>query len=379
MRGMTSTPKPPSQRLWSGRLLGLLLGMFLSLPAAELALRAQDAWVGRSATDWLPLRVRGLETSLYKPHPFMGLTLSPNFKPAQPKAAYNYSTNSLGLRGPEVSLEKPAGVKRILCVGGSTTFCTGAHTYQQTWPAQLEQLLNNSGRLSERIEVLNAGVPGYSTAENLNYLALRLLDFKPDIVLFYDAPNDARVIQTRGFQADYSHARRAIPDARPPPLDAFLTRHSRLYARLQAGLENSGQPYQQVSTRSIFYQPDLNQRHVPASTEVVEPGIAAFRRNVRSLTAVARAGGAKVMLQTFSFVRGADLKEGTDFGLTMDRINQVLRDLGQELSIPVAEVAEALSDQARLFDDWMHYNPEGCREHARLVAQALFKHNLLAD
>jgi hypothetical protein len=73
------------------------------------------------------------------------------------------TTNSLGLRGPELA-PKPAGVRRVLALGDSFTF---GHAVEaaETWPAVLEQLLNARG--GPRWEVVNAGVGGYGTGQEL--------------------------------------------------------------------------------------------------------------------------------------------------------------------------------------------------------------------
>ena len=47
------------------------------------------------------------------------------------------------------------------------------------------------------------------------------------------------------------------------------------------------------------------------------------------------------------------------------------------LDLPLIDIAGPLSDRRELFDDWMHYNPRGCGEHAKLVARGLLESGLL--
>lgn len=94
--------------------------------------------------------------------------------------------NSLGLRGPEVSLEKPEGVTRILSLGESTTFGDGVH-WSQTYSAQLELKLRARGVESQ---VWNAGVRAWSSAQSLRFLQLEMEHLDPDLVLFYHELND---------------------------------------------------------------------------------------------------------------------------------------------------------------------------------------------
>ena len=65
--------------------------------------------------------------------------------------------NSMGLRGAEVTVPKPKARRRILCFGDSITFGYGVSDYE-TYAFHLGQALN-----SARIEVVNAGVTGYSS------------------------------------------------------------------------------------------------------------------------------------------------------------------------------------------------------------------------
>ena len=78
-----------------------------------------------------------------------------------------YRTNSLGFRSPETTRERPAGVFRILGVGDSFTFGTGVrqeHTFLARLAERLER--NQPGRY----EVLNLGVMGYNTPQELALL-----------------------------------------------------------------------------------------------------------------------------------------------------------------------------------------------------------------
>lgn len=99
--------------------------------------------------------------------------------------------NRHGFRGPAVSSAKPPGVFRIACLGDSHTygFAVGDGA---TWPAQLEARLRE--RLPGRaIEVLNAGVNGYDTVQEVQWLKEGVLGFEPDLVLLAYFANDAVV------------------------------------------------------------------------------------------------------------------------------------------------------------------------------------------
>lgn len=87
--------------------------------------------------------------------------------------------NSKGFRGKEFSDEKRKGIKRVIAVGDSVTF--GGEV---SYPALLEKCLGPS------YEVINAGVPGYSSFQGLRLVETRLLGYKPDVLLVMYGWND---------------------------------------------------------------------------------------------------------------------------------------------------------------------------------------------
>lgn len=97
--------------------------------------------------------------------------------------------NGWGFRGKEITKEKPANTTRIVVLGGSAAWGTGATSDATTLSGQLEKRLNDASS-SSRYEVINAGEPGYQTAQEFIAFWDRLLDFSPDVVLTFDGYND---------------------------------------------------------------------------------------------------------------------------------------------------------------------------------------------
>lgn len=95
--------------------------------------------------------------------------------------------NSDGMREPELGSKEPEDY-RILNLGESSTFGFGVQ-YQQTYSVLLGKLLD--AELPERsIHSINAGVPGYSTLQGVQYLLRRSEKFAPDMVTLYFGYND---------------------------------------------------------------------------------------------------------------------------------------------------------------------------------------------
>lgn len=93
-----------------------------------------------------------------------------------------FQVNSMGLRGKEYTIPKPAGVFRILCLGGETVLAPEMNE-PDTFCTRLESLLQKQTQL--KIEVINAGVP--DACPLMSYLHLRhsLLGLQPDLILYH--------------------------------------------------------------------------------------------------------------------------------------------------------------------------------------------------
>lgn len=152
----------------------LCLVAFLLLGEAAVRVRA---WIryghaGTSFTD-----------DLLVEDPVTGLRIpQPGYQVKAAKVAF--TINSLGFRGEEITLEKPPNTLRIACVGASTTFCGEVSSNEATWPHQLQERLQ-ALYPDVRIQVINAGIPGYVASLSLKNLRLRVLPLQPDLVIYF--------------------------------------------------------------------------------------------------------------------------------------------------------------------------------------------------
>jgi lysophospholipase L1-like esterase len=99
------------------------------------------------------------------------------------------SLNNHGLRGADFPVEKPSGTTRILFVGDSFTFGEGVAD-ERTFPSLLQQRFDSQAG-DPSYHVINAGVSGYNTRDELTYLRNRWLAFEPDLVILVFYLNDA--------------------------------------------------------------------------------------------------------------------------------------------------------------------------------------------
>jgi lysophospholipase L1-like esterase len=98
-----------------------------------------------------------------------------------------FQINSQGMRADrDFPREKPAGTLRIVSLGDSFTIGYEVAS-EDTFSSVLERELRGAGL---PVEVLNAGVSGYSNAEECLYLERALFDYAPDLVLVSFFAND---------------------------------------------------------------------------------------------------------------------------------------------------------------------------------------------
>ena len=99
--------------------------------------------------------------------------------------------NSHGFRGEEFSETKAVGVYRIVMLGGSTMFGTGATSDNTTIPGYMNEIFEQ--RNSEmNIQIINAGIQAADSNSELNLIKNKLLKFSPDMIILYDGWNDLR-------------------------------------------------------------------------------------------------------------------------------------------------------------------------------------------
>ena len=216
-RDPTSEPvvrRRPRVRGFVYRILSVVLAIVVALVLGELALRVlgleperhpPPRWLAWNGTMYVEdgmwggglikqesrLADRGVQMGEYVPGAKFKVAYSSN-----PRGTFDegnsitFQINDDGFRGPAVAKEKPADTFRILGVGDSFTFGVGVRD-RDTYLRQLEADLNRDKREDTTYQVLNLGVQGYNTHDEVLTLEHRWLEYDPDLVLIAFYLNDA--------------------------------------------------------------------------------------------------------------------------------------------------------------------------------------------
>ena len=100
-------------------------------------------------------------------------------------------TNSLGLRivDKDIRYKKDKYSFRIVCLGGSSTFGWGVEA-EDAYPYKLGEYLKKQNKLGFDIEVINAGIAGYTSYQGKLFLKNEILKLSPDIIIVSYLVND---------------------------------------------------------------------------------------------------------------------------------------------------------------------------------------------
>ncbi|MCX7959473.1 MAG: hypothetical protein N3B13_10540, partial [Deltaproteobacteria bacterium] len=104
----------------------------------------------------------------------------------------DFYINRLGLRNPEIEIQKPQRVFRIVVLGDSHVF--GGKIFANTIPQLIQQHLANDSELKELVkkdfEVINAGILTFNLKAIYHLYHYKIKQLEPDLVLYVFHTND---------------------------------------------------------------------------------------------------------------------------------------------------------------------------------------------
>ena len=125
----------------------------------------------------------------------------------------SFRTNAVGFRGPEWKLGRQPGIQRVAILGDSF-IAAEALEVEETLNHKLHQLLATQGAPGERWEVMNFGVAGSSTADQLALYRNVVRHYKPDIIVVGYGTGTDVVDNSRELASHVRVCFRLSPDGR---------------------------------------------------------------------------------------------------------------------------------------------------------------------
>jgi len=348
----------------------VILSLGIALLIIEILLRAYFSASGSREQKIMYLysleEIRGMQSTII-PVPYVSYVPDPAYE----------GHNELGYRGPEIAIPKPAGAYRIVSMGGSTTYSTGT-TAEESYPAFLQSILRDDYGYSN-VEVINAGMNGYTSWEILSSFAFRVLELEPDMLIYYGAVNDLVVRERnsvdcyRGLNPQRGlNGYRGLFAERNAPLPAS-TLYRLIAIQLQwlknpLALDSSFEP-----TR-VQCEPDPGgmtlEKRLIANTPIY------YERNIRNLMTLARAYGAQPVLSSWVYNVAADRPQL--WRQSIAQHNAATGQIALDMDIPYIDLAaEFPANDAYWEVDGIHLVAAGTREQASRYAAFLDENGLL--
>jgi lysophospholipase L1-like esterase len=295
----------------------------------------------------------------FRPHPYTLYELNPDWRSVSGRSRHC----SRGFRGADVAMPKPEGRFRIVCMGESSTYCVGIENDEQTYPARLEVHLKALMPGTE-LDVINAGVPGYTSIENLLRLQFHVLPLKPDLIVYYYTHNDVHARTMAGLSRDYREYSRSWFE----PHDDYgivgrINRRRALAKGVIANLVRGGGKRGRSPSNIPHNPPD------------------AFRANLTAFATIAQAFGVSVLFVNPNYsLRGGDQAEGRDglYGRAVQEHRKVVEEVSHAVGAGLCDIVGKVPypDDPNAFPsdcyiDSAHFNESGADRAAEAVAEAI--------
>lgn len=291
-----------------------------------------------------------------------------------------WSINSSGFRGPEVAPRPAPGVTRVGVLGASETF---GLFEREGWeyPARLQAVLDSL--TPGGFEVVNFGMAGMSLPAMRDYFERRAAPLGPELVLIYATPSFYL------FEAPPSEWGTPLTDAEAPrsrlPAPRLVTRAHNALRRFIPGELQVAVRERGLDEVREAQGPDWLWREVP--TDRIEH----FATDLENLVRTVRQAGSRPVLVTHSnrFRQPRAEMTADDERHMMailrlhpratpevmaeldDVANEVIRELGSELAVPVIETEGRIPASAEYFADYSHFTDAGADLMARILAEGL--------
>ncbi len=179
----------------------LILSVVMALACVEIGLRI----AGVGYPSWVNV-VRFLETD-----PYVGMAARPGSQFMWHLENDNFvRISSQGLHDAEHSRQKPPNTFRIAVLGDSYAEALQVPVEKNFSSVMQQQLQACPGLSAKRVEVINFGMHGFGTAQELQMLRHYVWDYSPDVVLlaFFtgnDVQNNSRELQQDPYRPYFVH------------------------------------------------------------------------------------------------------------------------------------------------------------------------------
>jgi len=281
---------------------------------------------GSRAEDWREFHMFSNEDFI--PDPYLFWKLNPK----------NKLSNSKGFIGPEFNSIKPDATIRIFCIGDSNTMGTTDGSY----PLELGSLVQSRLFSNKKVEVINAGIAGYSSLQGLR-LCFEIMKYNPDLVTICFGWNDPCFTSRK-------------PDKMFRPVNKTLLGIERFFYRFKT--------YQLL--RYIFLKLGLTKRQqIKGYTRRVDSED--YESNLIEMVNLTKTNRVKLLFITRPCI--SELEPWMESFVNDTKFyNSIVRLVAKRLDIDIIDAEIIFCNHQEYFFDSCHFNREG----GRLLAEKIY-------
>ena len=279
------------------------------------------------------------------------------------------SVNSLGFRGPEIAMPKPAGTVRIAFLGASTTWCSEVSGNDFVWPHLVTASLSKTFP-GTRFDYVNGGVSGYTIQLIKKNLQYRVAPLQPDVIVIYEAANDLS-IEVRELAL-----KRGIIENTRVEVTSWPSRYSVLWYLVEKNLrlldsQRAVRSYRGLlevdpNTIGTNYRAGLTELVLAAQRTAKVVAVATFAiqpRREQSPEEQMRASSSALFYMPF-------VTPGTIISL-YDHQNEIIREVARKTGAMLIEGEQDIPGDAAHFADSIHFTDVGSQVMAERISRAL--------
>lgn len=365
-----------------------LVSLLGSLLLAEVLLRLfhpiPDPLLPDKRVNPVPWHGSAYVPSAYPPHYLKHVHAEPGL-PGMDTLPRTFSTNNLGFRGDSLSIPRAPGEVRVFVVGGSTTECVFLDD-REALTRRLQDRLR-AAHPGVDVRVYGAGKSGDRSWDHVAMVSQRLAHLQPDVIVVFAGINDV-------FAAANGRDYLMRDTARPPTLRRLLAQGATEFQlpRLAYRAFNRFDPGG-IDIRSEYRRLSARARALPLADRPPREDVRPYEENLRTLAAVARAQGARMVFMTqattwnardprpseWHWMVGTRVRyREADLDAAMERYNQAMRRAGAASGAPVFDLARSIPKSAEFFYDDVHFNVAGADTAAAMLARFIADHGVLS-
>ena len=196
-------PEPPPAKYFERKIRAKLWNLWLNEQNTDVLLPPFKIFANTDFDNIERLRFIVKETSLPKNTKLKSYDFLRPEK-IKEKTSYTVTINNLGFRDPQRAIQKPKNVFRIIVLGSYQAFGLAVND-EDTYPRQLEHILNNLHLDNITFEVWNGGCPSATAIVGLARLKTEMLTYKPDLIIWDYGFADRAVLGDNNLPVAFFH------------------------------------------------------------------------------------------------------------------------------------------------------------------------------